>query len=258
MAYFLATESKPQIPRNSERLYAYDTTRIVDVESAPSRLTKGVPRESPLQKIPVHRTYDTRCNLVPVDYYLYRFYGPEIGRFLNRDPIEEEGGLNIYAVAKNDVINMHDVFGLRACCNDKCSSGENRNCKVTDVDIDPAGDVGDGNERILKKTLKILSKGGKVAPMLFGMIDYYAKLLQYNVIITVEYEECKTGRCLIFFKRLEWKDADPKRYNCVANPHQPSAVGNDGFDVSDTGLRGLSQIRTDCMKQAKDSICGKK
>ena len=90
------------------------------------------------------------------------------------------------------------------------------------------------------------------------MIDHYAKLLQYNVIITVEYEECKTGRCLVFRKRLEWKDAGPVDYNCVSNPNQASAVPNNGFDVSDTGLRGLSQIRTDCIKQAKHSICGKK
>jgi len=26
----------------------------------------------------------------------YRFYNPELGRWINRDPIEEEGGLNLY------------------------------------------------------------------------------------------------------------------------------------------------------------------
>src|SRR5271165_5844682 len=29
-------------------------------------------------------------------YYLYRFYDPNLQRWLNRDPIEEEGGINLY------------------------------------------------------------------------------------------------------------------------------------------------------------------
>lgn len=29
-------------------------------------------------------------------FYGYRYYNPEMGRWLNRDPIEEEGGLNLY------------------------------------------------------------------------------------------------------------------------------------------------------------------
>lgn len=45
-------------------------------------------------------------------YYGYRFYDTETGRWLNRDPIEEEGGLNVYAIAKNFGVNAFDVFGL--------------------------------------------------------------------------------------------------------------------------------------------------
>ena len=37
--------------------------------------------------------YDSELDLV---YYNYRHYSPAHGRFLSRDPIEEQGGLNLY------------------------------------------------------------------------------------------------------------------------------------------------------------------
>lgn len=40
------------------------------------------------------------------------FYSPEQGRWTSRDPIEEEGGLNLYAFVENQAINFFDVFGL--------------------------------------------------------------------------------------------------------------------------------------------------
>lgn len=45
-------------------------------------------------------------------YYGYRFYSPELGRWLNRDPIEEMGGLNLYAFVDNAPLNDVDAFGL--------------------------------------------------------------------------------------------------------------------------------------------------
>ena len=45
-------------------------------------------------------------------YYGYRYYDPSTGRWLNRDPIGERGGLNLYANCRNDVINCVDWLGL--------------------------------------------------------------------------------------------------------------------------------------------------
>ena len=42
--------------------------------------------------------YDDELGLV---YYNYRHYSPALGRFLSRDPIAEQGGLNLYAFVKN-------------------------------------------------------------------------------------------------------------------------------------------------------------
>ena len=48
-----------------------------------------------------------------VRYYGFRFYSPSQGRFLNRDPIEEAGGLNLYAFVRNDPVNHWDYLGLK-------------------------------------------------------------------------------------------------------------------------------------------------
>ncbi|MCD4779257.1 MAG: hypothetical protein K8S27_01730, partial [Candidatus Omnitrophica bacterium] len=44
-------------------------------------------------------------------YYGYRYYDPETGRWLNRDPIEEEGGFNLYSFTSNNSINNFDALG---------------------------------------------------------------------------------------------------------------------------------------------------
>jgi RHS repeat-associated protein len=45
-------------------------------------------------------------------YYGYRYYNPQTGRWINRDPSGEVGGLNNYAFVTNDGINGTDVLGL--------------------------------------------------------------------------------------------------------------------------------------------------
>ena len=37
-----------------------------------------------------------------------RFYNPELGRWVNRDPIGERGGLGLYAFVLNDPPNLVD------------------------------------------------------------------------------------------------------------------------------------------------------
>ena len=44
-------------------------------------------------------------------YFGHRFYNPKHGRFLNRDPKEESGGNNLYAIVGNNVVNRWDVLG---------------------------------------------------------------------------------------------------------------------------------------------------
>lgn len=42
----------------------------------------------------------------------YRFYRPDLGRWLTRDPIRESGGLNLYGYVGNNPVNNFDEYGL--------------------------------------------------------------------------------------------------------------------------------------------------
>ena len=45
-------------------------------------------------------------------YYGYRYYSPDLGRWLSRDPIGEDGGANLYGFISNDTSNFIDYLGL--------------------------------------------------------------------------------------------------------------------------------------------------
>jgi RHS repeat-associated protein len=52
---------------------------------------------------------DTESGLL---YYGYRYYDPVTGRWPSRDPIGEEGGINLYGFVGNDGVNLWDLLGL--------------------------------------------------------------------------------------------------------------------------------------------------
>jgi RHS repeat-associated protein len=54
------------------------------------------------------KRYDAGTGL---NYYGYRFYAPAIERWLNRDPIGEAGGINLYGFVLNDPVNWVDPEG---------------------------------------------------------------------------------------------------------------------------------------------------
>ena len=47
-------------------------------------------------------------------YYGFRFYSPALGRWINRDPIGEMGGVNLYQMVGNSAVNSVDSYGLYA------------------------------------------------------------------------------------------------------------------------------------------------
>jgi RHS repeat-associated protein len=54
-----------------------------------------------------------RLDVVSGHYlYKYRHYDPQLGRWPSRDPIEESGGINLYAFVGNEPINYWDILGL--------------------------------------------------------------------------------------------------------------------------------------------------
>jgi RHS repeat-associated protein len=53
--------------------------------------------------------------------YGYRYYSPSSGRWLSKDPIQEEGGLNIYTFTENSPLNSTDLFGLVCFLSIQCN-----------------------------------------------------------------------------------------------------------------------------------------
>jgi hypothetical protein len=60
--------------------------------------------------------------------YLYRYYDPLTGRWPSRDPIEEDGGVNLYGFVGNNGVNDLDLLGLQS------SSGVNK-CLIYEENI---------------------------------------------------------------------------------------------------------------------------
>ena len=58
--------------------------------------------------------HSTRKTASDVPYYGYRYYTPLLGRWVNRDPIGEDGGANLYVFVFNDTIIGVDIRDLTA------------------------------------------------------------------------------------------------------------------------------------------------
>jgi RHS repeat-associated protein len=84
-------------------------------------------------------------------YYGYRHYDPTTGRWPNRDPIGEEGGLNVYGMVGNDSVNLWDYLGL------SCTLGSLRNWQVTSAS--PLSN-GETDEEFLQNLKLALSVAG--------------------------------------------------------------------------------------------------
>jgi len=69
------------------------------------------------------------CNTTDLVLYEYRVYNSSSGKWLSRDPIAEDGGLNLYGIVGNDSVARWDIFGLAVKQNPDCKD----NCK-TDQD----------------------------------------------------------------------------------------------------------------------------
>ncbi|MBL9118206.1 MAG: RHS repeat-associated core domain-containing protein, partial [Verrucomicrobiaceae bacterium] len=66
-------------------------------------------------------------------YYGFRYYSAELGRWLNRDPIGEDGGINLYGMVGNDAVNEIDFLGM-ATLDFKPHRAANGTCGVSRVE----------------------------------------------------------------------------------------------------------------------------
>ena len=57
-------------------------------------------------------------------YYGYRYYDPMTGRWQSRDPIEENGGFNLYGFIGNNGVDKWDILGNECCCVYICTKAD--------------------------------------------------------------------------------------------------------------------------------------
>ncbi|TFG51243.1 MAG: hypothetical protein E4H37_08190, partial [Gemmatimonadales bacterium] len=88
--------------------------------TAPAPLSSALPRRVPTRRVarPRRARRDPACSQEPLRGPIHkaisghRFYNPGIGRWVNRDPIEERGGAHLLVFAGNDTVNKADYLGL--------------------------------------------------------------------------------------------------------------------------------------------------
>jgi RHS repeat-associated protein len=96
--------------------YEYDAfgreVRAWGLNTPATNQPPGLPANRPwADLLPFHYSSKLRDVDSGFNYYGYRFYDPGAGRWLNRDPIGEEGGVNLYGFCQNQPIGLIDVFG---------------------------------------------------------------------------------------------------------------------------------------------------
>ncbi|MEO7860064.1 MAG: RHS repeat-associated core domain-containing protein, partial [Nitrospirales bacterium] len=94
--------------------------------------------------------------------YGYRYYSPEVGRWLNRDPIKERGGNYLYAMVQNQQINTVDRLGLARSVRILRGKATLEDNKIGyDITLEHSIPVGTDSVQVVTVTTKTKGGGGE-------------------------------------------------------------------------------------------------
>ena len=103
----------PLYDANGNVMQYVDSSGTVVASYAYDAFGRTIAATGPLADVFPHRFstkyHDAETGLV---YYDYRFYSQSLMCWLSRDPLEEEGGLNLYAFCANAPVDHFDPYGL--------------------------------------------------------------------------------------------------------------------------------------------------
>jgi RHS repeat-associated protein len=107
-----------------------------------------------------------------LSYYGHRYYSASLGRWINRDPIEEEDGPNVYAFVMNKPLNAFDARGMQ-------SSSEQGTAGVTSGTMASQGASGVARtSNFLRGKLDLLQDLYDIQDAIFAMDDPVAAYQQ--------------------------------------------------------------------------------
>ncbi|RFC52932.1 MAG: putative conserved protein RhaS [Verrucomicrobia bacterium] len=115
--YYQFKSTKGNVTGQLVASYEYDAfgreVRAWGLNTPTENQPPGLPASRPwADLLPFHYSSKLRDVDSGFNYYGYRFYDPGAGRWLNRDPIGEAGGVNLYGMVGNDAVNDFDIDGL--------------------------------------------------------------------------------------------------------------------------------------------------
>lgn len=111
-------------------------------------------------------------------YFGRRYYDPSLQRFINRDPLGEKGGINLYAYVANDPIDFIDPLGLFNC--DAAAAAIGREESLINGALHSMSDI---NQMFNSaENMQITALGGEFAYAVMGGGSAAAELNEFNAV----------------------------------------------------------------------------
>jgi len=133
--------------------------------------SNGIPKAKSLIKNTI--LWNTRRRDEVTGYYMYKFrhYSAELGRWPSRDPIEERGGVNLYAFVGNEPIGRWDRLGR-----------EPQNIVIYPKPVAPQKEILEGlTDKEKKEMTELYETEKSIKESMLKLVDHYKNLDGFEV-----------------------------------------------------------------------------